>query len=248
MKTPEDIQRLSLAEIANDTKHIPVLNKFGLDYCCGGHQTLTQACAKQGLPADVVALEILTADESSPKTESPDFIGMPMDELATYIVEKHHKYIETQTPEILRLTEKIAQVHGARNPELLPIRDAFAEITGELAQHMKKEELVLFPYIKHLASVLAGKAELRTPGFGTVGNPVRMMQAEHEDAGTIMAKIRSLSNNYTLPEGACASYWQTFHMLKEYEADLHMHIHLENNILFPAALKAEDNLKTITRS
>jgi regulator of cell morphogenesis and NO signaling len=245
METQIPFEEQRLADIAKSTKYIPVLASYNLDYCCGGKLSLAEACRKKGLSVQEVAEHLRQGGTADANTvEVLDYSAWPMDILARHIVDKHHRYIETQTPELLRLTDKIAKVHGAEHPELLKVRDLFLDISAELAQHMKKEELILFPFIQHLAAVKRGETDLRRPGFGTVGNPVHMMETEHEDAGEILSQIRTLTSDYTLPEGACASYWQTFALLKAYEEDLHLHIHLENNLLFPAALMAEAELNT----
>jgi regulator of cell morphogenesis and NO signaling len=171
-----------------------------------------------------------------------DYQNWPLDLLADYIEKKHHRYVEAKTLEIKPYLEKICRVHGERHPELLEINEHFNATAGELAKHMKKEELILFPYVRKMVKAEHDKAKLDTPGFGTVKNPIQMMMDEHTTEGDRFRKIEELSNNYTPPEDVCNTYRVTIALLKEFEQDLHLHIHLENNILFPRAIELEKKL------
>ncbi len=236
-----DFGEKKLSEIVlGDVRTIAVFNEFGIDYCCGGKRSLTHACRQKGV--DVAAVQArLVAVSQLPATQAivEDYAQWPVDELALHIVHKHHRYVEARLPELLRLLDKVADRHGPEHPELLEIQSIFHAIAEELSGHMKKEELILFPWIKRLGMVERREIDYVTPPFGSVAHPIQMMELEHLDAGDGMARIRVLTDNYVLPEGACMSYWQTYEYLKEFEADLHLHVHLENNLLFPQAIALE---------
>jgi regulator of cell morphogenesis and NO signaling len=168
-----------------------------------------------------------------------DYQSWPIDLLADYIEKKHHRYVEEKSLEIKPYLEKICKVHGGHHPELFKINEHFNTAAGELAMHMKKEELILFPFIRKMAKAKQEHSGIGTPTFGTVQNPIQMMMNEHSAEGDRFRKIEELSNNYTPPENACNTYKVTFALLKEFERDLHLHIHLENNILFPKAIELE---------
>jgi regulator of cell morphogenesis and NO signaling len=241
MNTIIDFGEKKLSEIVlGDVRTIAVFNEFGIDYCCGGKRSLALACKQKGV--DVAAVEArLVAASQAPATEAivEDYAKWPVDELALHIVHKHHRYVETRLPELLRLIDKVAERHGPEHAELLEIKSIFHGVAEELTGHMKKEELILFPWIKRLGMVERGEIDYVMPPFGSVANPIQMMEREHVDAGDGMARIRVLTNHYVLPAGACMSYWQTYEYLKEFEADLHLHVHLENNLLFPQAIALE---------
>ncbi|MEO8770936.1 MAG: hemerythrin domain-containing protein, partial [Ferruginibacter sp.] len=166
-----------------------------------------------------------------------------LDFLADYIVNTHHRYIKTNLPDVRIYATKVMKVHGNNHPELLKIHELIEEVNAELTAHMVKEEKVLFPYIKALAIAKNNSSSVYEENFGTVQNPINMMEMEHELVGKNMEEIRTLSNNYLLPEDACASYSLLYRLLSEFEEDLHLHIHLENNILFPKALELEKQLR-----
>lgn len=209
----------------------------GIDYCCGGGKRLDEACAAKGLdPAAVLAsLEALGDDVSSgedPATRS-------LTDLADYIVATHHEFTRAEIERLARLFEKVCAAHGENRPELLTMREVFAALAGELVPHMLKEERVLFPYVKELErAALTGVAPAR-PFFIRARNPVRMMELEHETAGELLAELRTLGRDYAAPEGACMTYRALLEGLTDLEGDLHRHIHLENNVLFPRAVALE---------
>ncbi len=224
---------------AEDMNKALVLKKFGLDFCCGGKRTLAEACAAKNInPAEVVeALEYaLPAAASTPLR----YREWPLAFLADFIVQTHHAYVRRTLPELVAYATKVARVHGDRHPELLEILQHVRDIDAEMTAHMYKEEQILFPYIKSLDS---GKDPAFVP-FGSVQAPISMMEMEHEQAGGLMASIRSLSADYTPPEGACGSYRLLFQLLEGFEQDLHTHVHLENNILFPGALALEQSRRS----
>ena len=227
---------------AKDLRKAQIFKKYGLDFCCGGKKTVKQACAEKGLDTTKIEQELQQADRV------PSFRALPygdwsLDFLADYIVNTHHSFVRRNLPDIVAYAEKVMRVHGNHHPELLPIHQLVEEVNVELTAHMIKEERVLFPYVKELVEAKNNGKPLHAAHFGTVQNPINMMEMEHEMVGKNLAKIRELSNNYTLPEDSCASYSFLYRMLDEFEDDLHLHIHLENNILFPKALAMEKQLK-----
>ena len=226
---------------AKDLRKAEIFKKYGLDFCCGGKKTVKEACAEKGLDVTRIEQELqqpdkIPAGRPLPYNDwSPDF-------LADYIVNTHHSYVRKTLPDLMTYSNKVAGVHGQLHPELIPIHNLVSEINAELNAHMMKEERVLFPYIKQLVAASTNNQAPQAAHFGTVQNPINMMEMEHEMVGKNFEEIRTLSNNYALPEDACASYSLLFKMLDEFEDDLHTHIHLENNILFPKALEIEKKL------
>jgi len=227
--------------VAADYRKAEVFRKFGLDFCCGGAKTLKDACSKRGVNVEEVeaALEQI---ENMPITSGQDFNSWSLDFLADYILATHHKYVVNSLPMLYELTRKVARVHGDRHPELLEIASHFNNVAEELSSHMQKEEHILFPYIKELYNAKVAGSKISPPPFGTIQNPINMMEAEHVAVGDEFETIKTLSNNYTLPVDACTSYRVLFSKLEEFEKDLHQHIHLENNILFPKAIELEKEL------
>lgn len=191
-----------------------------------------------------IAQEIGQLTEKS--SSAINFNQWPADVLADYVVNNHHHYIEQVTPTITNLLSKICNVHGDRHPELLEIRDIFKKTSGELAAHMKKEELILFPFIKKLVNAHANSTNADSKLFDSVTSPIHQLNEEHLDEGEQLERMAALSNNYTPPEDACITYQTTFRLLKEYESDMHLHIHLEKNILFLKAQELEASLKQKT--
>ncbi len=218
--------------VAEDFRTAALFSKYGIDFCCKGNRTLAEACEKKAISPERLENEINvilnTANE-----QSVDFKSWSLDLLVEYIEKTHHRYVEEKSSVLYRFLDKLCKVHGDRHPELFEINKLFIEGAGVLAKHMMKEELILFPFIKRMSQT-KGKS-IKMPNFGTVDNPIAMMQDEHTTEGERFAKIAELTNNYTPPADACQTYKVTFAMLKEFEDDLHIHIHLENNILFPGA-------------
>jgi regulator of cell morphogenesis and NO signaling len=223
---------------AKDLRKAQVFKKYGLDFCCGGKKTVKEACAEKGLDVTKVEKELQQAD-TMPSSRPLPYGDWSLDFLCDYIVNTHHSYVRKNLPDIKAYADKVAKVHGSRHPELLRINQLVPEIYTELMSHMIKEEKVLFPYIKELLATHHSGQPTQAAAFGTVQNPINMMEMEHELVGKNLEEIRLLSNNYLLPEDACASYSLLYRMLDEFEEDLHLHIHLENNILFPKALEVE---------
>lgn len=227
--------------VSKDFRKAEVFKKFGLDFCCGGKKTLTKACKEKGL--DVVQIEKeLNAIEEIPTAPSLDYNKWELDFLAEYILNTHHKYVTHAIPIIYEYTQKVAKVHGDRHPEAIEIAGDFLKVADELNRHMMKEENVLFPYIKKLAEAKKNGTAVEPPPFGTIQNPIRMMELEHVEVGDVMENINRLTNAYAPPADACTTFRLSFAKLKEFEEDLHQHIHLENNILFPKAIELEKEL------
>ncbi|MBT1690043.1 iron-sulfur cluster repair di-iron protein [Dawidia soli] len=237
----ETLTTLTLGEIVKKQyRAAEVFEKFGLDFCCMGSQTLEEACRNsQHDPTEVlVALQALETDGG----DSVNFDAWPLDLLADYIYQRHHHYVEEKTPIIQGYLDKICAVHGNRHPELYEINRIFKETSGALAVHMKKEELMLFPYIKRLVKAGETHEPVTSSIFGSVSTPIHAMEADHLDEGQQLQKMAALSNDYTPPADACSTYTVTYKMLKDYEKDMHLHIHLENNILFAKAVQLEEAL------
>ncbi|HKT79133.1 MAG TPA: iron-sulfur cluster repair di-iron protein [Vicinamibacterales bacterium] len=236
----ESFEQTTVGEVvAADFRAGGVFEQFGIDFCCGGRRSIAEACRTASVdPAAVrLALEALPADDGS---DSGDVTRWPVDRLIEHIVEMHHGYVRAALPIIGRYLAKLVEVHGTRHPELSRVAAAFDRMGRDLWQHMLKEERVLFPYVRELAAARGG-VSIRSP-FGTVENPIRMMEREHREAGDEMRLVRELTNGYTPPSDGCTTYRVAFEELARFERDLHRHVHLENNVLFPKAVALERNL------
>jgi regulator of cell morphogenesis and NO signaling len=215
-----------------------IFESFGIDYCCGGERSLAQACTAAKVNVQKVAGLL---EKPQPKGGDRDWQKATLAELAKQIVAKHHEYVRQEIQRLIPLTAKVAGVHGKNHPELEKIQSLFQALAEELTTHLMKEERMLFPHIEQLE--LAANSG-RHPGaslFGTLKNPARMMMMERESGGELLRKTREISKNYALPADACMSFQMLYRALEEFEADLHQHIHLENNILFPRAVELEAN-------
>lgn len=228
--------------VADDFRTAAIFSKYGIDFCCKGNRTIAEACEKKAIDTGILENEI-NAILNMPNNQSLDFKFWSLDLLIDYIVETHHSYVEEKSTVLYMFLDKLCKVHGGRHSELFEINNLFIAGAGELAKHMKKEELILFPFIKNMVNAQKTNQAIAVPHFGTVDNPIAMMQEEHTIEGERFAKIAELTNNYNPPTDACQTYKVTFAMLQEFEADLHKHIHLENNILFPGAKALELQLK-----
>ncbi|WP_456442026.1 iron-sulfur cluster repair di-iron protein [Psychroserpens sp.] len=238
----ETIQKNTEKEIgqfvAEDYRTAAIFSKHKIDFCCNGNRTIKEACDKKGIDCSILMNEINSVLNEN-KSETIDYKSWPLDLLVDYIEKKHHRYVEEKIPILSQFLDKLCRVHGERHPELLKINELFLASAGELASHMKKEELILFPFIKQLVTAKLENGSVQSPQFGTVENPIAMMKNEHDNEGERFRKIAELTDNYNPPADACNTYKVTFAMLDEFEKDLHLHIHLENNILFPEAIKLE---------
>jgi regulator of cell morphogenesis and NO signaling len=217
-----------------------VFEKLKIDYCCGGGKPLSEACEAAGIPiTDVMRLLEESAQRNETQADA-DFSAAPLANLMRYIVDKHHVFTKEEIERLSALTEKVSNAHGQNHPELFEIQKLFTALADDLAPHMFKEERILFPYISGLEEAKAMGRPAMPPPFGTVRNPVRMMMAEHDMAGDILRKLRETSRDFQVPADACISYQTLYNALEAFEQDLHQHIHLENNILFPRAMEIED--------
>jgi regulator of cell morphogenesis and NO signaling len=215
-----------------------VLEDAGLDYCCGGGKSLHEAC----LHANVSSEEILNRLRENAKETKPEDLNwmiVPLCELTRHIREKHHRYVREAIPRTRALSEKVAAKHGQNHAELMDIGKLFAEVGREMIMHMQKEEQILFPYIDALERAVNAHGSVEPPFFQTVKNPIHVMMQEHDAAGDLVRQIRVLSSEYMPPADACTSFKALYEALKEFEADLHQHVHLENNVLFPRAVELE---------
>ncbi|HEV8131024.1 MAG TPA: iron-sulfur cluster repair di-iron protein [Acidobacteriota bacterium] len=220
-----------------------VFEKLGIDYCCGGQKTLKEACAGAGVTLEEVVSQLERAAPSSRETrEADDWQKRRLSDLATYIVNKHHAFVRQELPRLERLLYEVRSAHLARHPELRDFQALLRDLALELTHHMRKEEEILFPYIALLESAADRTAVLPRPCFGTVRNPVQMMTQEHDNAGQALRRIRATTGDYAVPADGCATYRALLESLRAFEQDLHTHIHLENNILFPRACQLEDSV------
>ncbi len=218
-----------------------VFERFGIDYCCGGNQGLEQACEKAGVPVDAV-LGTLQMEEETARAAAQqirDWQSEPLSELIAHIRNTHHKYTREEIIRLTALLQKVCSVHGKNHPELLEIQSTFSGLAQELATHLMKEEMVLFPYIARMEEAVIQKEPVVPAPFGTVENPVAMMVHEHDSAGNALRAMRKSSHDFAAPADACISYQTLYKALAAFETDLHQHIHLENNILFPRAIAME---------
>jgi regulator of cell morphogenesis and NO signaling len=217
-----------------------VFEKLGIDYCCGGNQSLEQACRAANLAVDQV-LDSLEMAEQTTRAEQNihDWQREPLGDLVAHIKSTHHKYTREEIARLGPLFVKVCSVHGQNHPELVEIRTTFAGLAQELTMHMMKEEMVLFPYIVRMEEAVLQHEPVLPPPFGTVQNPVSMMKHEHDSAGAALRAMRQAGGGYAAPPDACISYQTLYKALAEFEADLHQHIHLENNVLFPRAIAME---------
>jgi regulator of cell morphogenesis and NO signaling len=213
-----------------------VFEELGIDYCCGGDRSLDEACTAAGVAIERVAKALETAPAGRP---AQNWQAEPLAGLIEYIKNTHHAYTRGEIRRLGPLFEKVCSAHGANHPELRQIQETFSELAQELTMHMMKEEAVLFPYIERMEESFLANEPILPPPFGTIENPVAMMMHEHESAGEALRNMSAWSQGYTAPEDACLSYETLYKALAAFEADLHQHIHLENNILFPRAIEME---------
>jgi regulator of cell morphogenesis and NO signaling len=235
----EALDNLTVGDIvASDFRAAGVFERFGIDFCCGGRRSLAEACRTASAdPTDV--LRELEALPDQPKGDD-DGLNWPLDRLVDYIVSTHHVYVRAALPRISGFIAKLVEVHGTRHPELRLIGAAFRRLADDLSQHLLKEEQVLFPYVRDLAEHADELCGGLLSPFGSVENPIRMMEREHREAGDELQIIRELTRGYAAPADGCTTYAVCMAELQEFERDLHRHIHLENNVLFPRAIALEN--------
>ena len=226
----------ALAELVTaDPSLARELERRGLDYCCGGRRTLAQACGAQQLDADTVVEELIAATGPRPADE---WTTMDASRLVDHIESTHHRYLWDELPRLSLLVVKVRDVHGERHPELHDVAECFTDLRADLEPHLLKEERVLFPMIRELAVATS------PPAFhcGSIRNPISVMLREHDQAGELLARLRRFTRGYEPPVGACASFSSLYEGLRELEADTHLHIHKENNVLFPLVTAMEADL------
>lgn len=230
-----------IGEVVAENFHAArIFENYGLDFCCGGKKTIETACNEKGVNAAVLLAELDNLNAVNPS--STHFDKWEADFLADYIINNHHAYVVNAISTIEHHLQKVVSAHGEKHPEVAKIDSAFTELKNELLDHMAKEEKMLFPYIKKMNIALRNTLEMPIPPFGTVENPIKVMESEHDNAGLLTKEINKLSNGYQPPTDACATFRVLYSELKEFENDLHVHIHLENNILFPKAKELEARL------
>ena len=234
---PESFETTTVGEIvATDFRTASVFEQFGIDFCCGGRRLVAEACRAADVDPEIVRRALTALPPPVTVDDSTDMTRWPVDRLIHHIVSTHHAYIREVLPTITQHLAKLVHVHGARHHELSHISNSFDTLGGELQQHMLKEEHVLFPYIRELS---AANGWRNACPFGTVQNPIRMMEREHQAAGDELQVIRELTGGYTPPTDGCTTYRVCFAELAHFERDLHRHVHLENNVLFPKAVALE---------
>lgn len=225
-----NLESRKIGDIVTDNfKAAEIFKKYGIDFCCGGNSPLRQTCDEMNIDAAVLTLELMEL-AGQPADASHNFKEWNLSFLCDYIVNTHHQTVTTLMPKVLAYTRKIADVHGSHHPELLHIADLFSKINDELIPHLKNEEELLFPAIKDVLNT--GSAQSKE----TIKSEIARMSKEHEFAGEAMDRINKLSSGYLLPPDACNSYNIAFKLLEQFEDDLHIHVHLENNIMYPRAL------------
>jgi regulator of cell morphogenesis and NO signaling len=230
----------TVREIALETpSSIRVFESLGIDYCCGGRRPLSDACIHANVDPDRLIELLKNAQRDSHAPDAVEWQEKSLAALIGHVVQKHHAYVRQETPRIAALLTRVNAKHGPTHPEIGQIEQLFSAISQELATHMLKEEQVLFPYVERMEEAVQNGDPVLPPFFGTVQRPIASMMAEHDDAGAILTQIRELSRGYAPPFGACPSFVGLYRGLEEFERDLHHHVHLENNILFPRAVEME---------
>lgn len=231
---------------AKDLRKAEVFKNFGIDFCCGGKKTIKEACEESGLDLSLLTLALTVAETGKGKAEINSYLKWEPDFLADYIINQHHSYYYEEAPIITELLEKVVNRHGSSMPKLFDLQKIFLELKHELDTHFKEEEEFLFPYIKEMVKARrSGNGESLKP-FTTIEKSILQMEMEHKGAGILLTDIRKLTGDHVPPEAACNSLQLLFNKLKALEDDLHQHIHLENNLLFPKALELEKSLRKTT--
>lgn len=239
------LSSLSLAQIVNSNhKAASVFEKYHLDFCCKGKRSLEQACIEQQLTVSQITGELENVFENENKTGAIDFDKMNLTQLSDYIIQTHHAYVKIEMPQIYAYLQKVASKHGERHPELYKIFQTFAAVKEEMEGHMKKEELILFPRIKELEKLVDNENTNLQLNITYLQSPITVMEQEHDHAGNLLNDVRIFSNDYVPPQDACTTYRLCFAALQAFELDLHQHVHLENNVLFPKAINMFRELQT----
>jgi regulator of cell morphogenesis and NO signaling len=229
--------------VAKNFQSARVFEEFGLDFCCGGKKSIDQACRDKGIDENQVLQKLSTLENENPTASY--YADWDAGFLIDYIINNHHSYIRKAIPSIENHLHKVVAAHGERHPEVVEASNLFAVIRDDLLTHMVKEEKMLFPYIQKMNEAVKGSVGLPSAPFGNVSSPIKVMMDEHQQAGDEMAYINKLTNNYTPPANACGTFRVLYSELKDFEKDLHVHVHLENNILFPKAEELERNTRAL---
>lgn len=227
--------------MAENYKTAAIFKRYRIDFCCNGNRTIADVTQSKGIDEEKLLSELNEVMAEKVQGEI-DFKSFPIDLLADYVEKTHHRYIEQRIPEITPFLSKVARVHGANHPELLEVEQLFTETAQDLAAHVKKEELMLFPYIRQMVKSSMGNKVRPKTALGSATEYIEQMEEEHDAEGERFRRISELTDNYTPPADACRTYMVTFDMLREFEEDLHRHIHIENNILFPKSMEMEREL------
>lgn len=230
--------------VAVNPQATQVLEKAGVDYCCGGQKSLHDACLHAGVSEEEI-LKRLRENQASVGESDKNWVAAPLGELTEHIRSKHHGYVREAVRRIQPLAAKVKEKHGENHPELAEIEELFSQVAGEMIAHMQKEERILFPYIEGVERAANGHENIERPFFQTVRNPVHMMMQEHDASAALVRQIREKSSGYAPPKDACPSYEALYRELREFEKDLHQHVHLENNILFPRAVELEPTVSLV---
>ena len=237
----ESIKEKTVADfVTENIKTAHIFKKHGIDFCCGGGISLEKACKKGNIDINALTKELSEVDVV--KNIMEDYDKWDLDFLMIYIENIHHTYVRESLPLISQYANKVAKVHGHHYPEVIKINKIFHEVANELLAHLQKEEQILFPFIGQLIDAKKGNAGLNKPAFGSVNNPIKMMEHEHDNAGNFLKEIADLTNNFSPPKGACNTFKALYAKLEEFEQDLHKHVHLENNILHKKAILLEKEL------
>ncbi len=241
----DNLLKKNIGEIVvDDYRTAQIFKNHNIDFCCKGNRNIVEVAKENNLSASIL-LQKVEEVQNSKKIDSTDFKSWPLDLLTDYIEKKHHRYVEKTIPVLNEYLEKLCIRHGVAHPELFEIKEEFKLAGAELAMHMKKEELMVFPAIRKMVRAKKDASPLMKFKFDTIQSPIQVMMEDHIDEGERFQKIRTLSNDYTPPVNACDTFHVAFSLLKEFEADLHEHIHLENNMLFPKSEQLEKELTDV---
>ena len=238
----KNLKTKSVSEfVADDYRTAAIFQKYGIDFCSNSNETIDEISKNKNISADELLTKLIDIAEQTDNRKM-DFQSWPLDLLAVYIEKKYHRYFDQITPVIMQYLDKLCEIHGNHHPELFEINEEFNMAARELAAHMKKEEFILFPYIRKMVVAKNNPKNEGWPRLNSVQHPIKLMMMEHGIEGERFKKMSALCDNYTPPIDACNTYKATFSLLKEFEDDLHLHIHLENNILYPKAIALKEKL------
>lgn len=229
--------------VADDYRTAAIFSKYHIDFCCKGYRTIGEVCRNRDIEESVL-IEHIEASKNSSANQSFDYKTWPAETITDYITKTHHRYVAEKAPIILQYLNKLCGIHGAVHPELHEIFTIFSKAVLDLTAHMKKEELVVFPFIQQMRKAQKEGNHLETPPFVSIENPIAILKQEHETEGERFIRIAALTNNYVPPNESCSTYKAAFLLLQEFEKDLRKHMHLENNILFPKVIEMEKSFES----